>query len=82
MLKTDPIIDELVLAFRERLLAAIDTMQEARDALSFAASEREVVGLAREMAAELTPSYADPHPWWPDDPRQNTVREQSTSWRS
>ena len=48
------LVDEVMLAFRERLVGTLADMGAARDAALFVDSERRVGALTREMAAELT----------------------------
>ena len=48
------LVDEVMLAFRERLVGTLADMSAARDAALFVDSERRVGALTREMAAELT----------------------------
>lgn len=47
------LFDEAIEAYRERLVQAVGTMFAATNAVSFCASEREVFGLARELASEM-----------------------------
>lgn len=48
------LIDEAVLAFRRRLLEAIDEMGAARGAVAFCAAERAVMSLAQGRAGGIT----------------------------
>ena len=48
------LVDDIVLAFRHRLVGVGEAMGEARDAAAFTETERELVQMAREMAAEMT----------------------------
>src|SRR5688572_27463489 len=48
------LFDDAVAAFRVRLVAAVETMGNARDAVAFCDAERAVVGLAQELASEMT----------------------------
>lgn len=50
------LLDELVVAFRDRMLSAASALESARSAHAFCHAEREVHALAREMAAEVTRS--------------------------
>lgn len=50
----EQLVDEVVLAFRHRLVEVGEEMGEARAAGTFVAAERELVQMAREMAAALT----------------------------
>ncbi len=50
----DGLVDEIVLAFRHRLVEVGREMGEARDPETFAATERELLQMARELAAEMT----------------------------
>lgn len=48
------LFDDAVAAFRARLVAAVASMSDARDAEAFCDAERAVVGLAQELASEMT----------------------------
>jgi hypothetical protein len=50
----DGLVDEIVLAFRHRLIEVGRQMGEARDPRAFVATERELLQMARELAAEMT----------------------------
>jgi hypothetical protein len=50
----DQLVDDAVAAFRARLVEVVREMGEARDPASFTASERELVGMTRELAADMT----------------------------
>jgi len=50
----EALFDEAVEAFRRRLTLAVKAMHEVRTAEAFCAAEREVVGLARDLAADMT----------------------------
>ena len=46
--------EDAVAAFRVRLISAVTSMGNARDAAAFCEAERELVGLAQELASEMT----------------------------
>lgn len=50
----DQLVDDIVLLFRERLVQVVEQMGEARSPEAFAKAERELVQMARELAAQLT----------------------------
>lgn len=50
----DQLVDDVVAAFRARLVEVVRELGEAREPSSFAASERELVSMARELAAAMT----------------------------
>jgi len=50
----DQLVDDVVAAFRARIVEVAREMREARDPSSFTHSERELVGMARELAAAMT----------------------------
>lgn len=52
--RMDQLVDDAVAAFRARLIGVVEEMGEARDASSFTASERELVMMTRELAADMT----------------------------
>lgn len=54
MENSEELLDEVVAHFREWLVAAVDAAREARSAVAFTKAERELVKLARQMAAKLT----------------------------
>ena len=54
MENTEELLDEVVAQYRQWLVSAIEAAHDARSAASFTEAERELVKLAREMAAKLT----------------------------
>lgn len=54
MQKFELLFDAAVAAFRQRLALAVEAMHEARTAQGFCNAERDLVGLARELAADMT----------------------------
>lgn len=54
MARMDQLVDEIVLLFRERLVKVAAEMGEARTPEAFVVAERELVQMARELAAEMT----------------------------
>lgn len=50
----EQLVDDIVLAFRHRLVEVGEEMDQARDPGAFVVAERELVQMAREMAAEMT----------------------------
>jgi len=54
MQEFDELFEAAVVAFRQRMVLAVKVMSEARSAEAFCVAERELVGLARELAAHMT----------------------------
>mgnify|MGYP000424253090 CR=1 FL=1 len=50
----EQLVDDIVLAFRHRLIEVGEEMGQARTPTLFVAAERELVQMARELAAEMT----------------------------
>lgn len=54
MQQFDELFDAAVVAYRQPLVSAIQAMTDARSPEAFCVAERELVGLARELAADMT----------------------------
>lgn len=54
MAQMDQLVDDVVAAFRARLVEVVAGMGQARDASSFTECERALVSMARDLAAEMT----------------------------
>ena len=52
--RMEQLVDDVVLAFRQRLVEVVHELGEARDPVSFVESERALVSMARELAAAMT----------------------------